>query len=361
MSHNDLGEARASVGVRLRLRLRPRPRLNLQLSTISSGCNPVYQALQPYMRQGSTGLQPSTMAACSMLPTAMASSFGVLHSTTNRFCLGVSSSACAVTPLGSGVRRTWRGDIQVTRVAPLSTLCFLLAAACRLLRRRGAGEARVQRGRGAGVARARHRRGAAGVLWRRGARWSHRPSRSAVDWQGYRRGSESGLRATRPTPPPPAPRRWGRSSPPALPPRPRRGRGSPWRSWPTRPVGSAAMEEAACDQTHTRDQRRWAATRRLCGGCFGRWVCTRRRLPARRSECRTCPRTPSQTRSASLGGERHDMSDVGTRSRPHCKLPLGSGQLRRASRVHGAAQTQSLASQAAGVACFGTTKAISTC
>ena len=48
MSHNDLGEARASVGVRLRLRPRPRPRLDLQLSTISSGCNPVYQALQPY-------------------------------------------------------------------------------------------------------------------------------------------------------------------------------------------------------------------------------------------------------------------------------------------------------------------------
>eukprot|EP00964_Phaeocystis_antarctica_P016346 scaffold9038_cov54-Phaeocystis_antarctica.AAC.4 len=332
MSHNDLGEARASVGVRLRLRPRPRPRLDLQLSTISSGCNPVYQALQPYV--------PGPARACSRVPWRRA-----------RCCprRWRRASVCCTPP------RT--GSAWACRAARARSR----RSAAALLRRRGAGEARVQRGRSAGVARARHRRGAAGVLWRRGARWSHRPSRSAVDWQGYRRGSESGLRATRPTPPPPAPRRWGRSSPPALPPRPRRGRGSPWRSWPTRPVGSAAMEEAACDQTHTRDQRRWAATRRLYGGCFGRWVRTRRRLPARRSECRTCPRTPSQTRSASLGGERHDMSDVGTRSRPHCKLPLGSGQLRRASRVHGAAQTQSLASQAAGVACFGTTKAISTC
>ena len=56
------------------------------------------------------------------------------------------------------------------------------------------------------------------------------------------------------------------------------------------------------------------------------------------------------------------MSDVGTRSRPHCKLPLESERLNRASRVHGAAQTRSLAYQAAGVARFGTTKAaISTC
>ena len=51
-------------------------------------------------------LQPRTIAACSMLPTEMASSVGVLHSTTKRFCLGVSSSASGVTPLGSGVRRT---------------------------------------------------------------------------------------------------------------------------------------------------------------------------------------------------------------------------------------------------------------
>ena len=51
------------------------------------------------------------------------------------------------------------------------------------------------------------------------------------------------------------------------------------------------------------------------------------------------------------------MSDVGTRSRPHCKLPLESERLDRASRVHGAAQTRSLAYQAAGVARFGTTKA----
>ena len=51
------------------------------------------------------------------------------------------------------------------------------------------------------------------------------------------------------------------------------------------------------------------------------------------------------------------MSDVGTRSRPHCKLPLESERLDRASRVRGAAQTRSLAYQAAGVARFGTTKA----
>ena len=160
MSHNDLGEARASVGVRLRLRPRPRPRLDLQLSTISSGCNPVYQALQPYMCQGRTGLQPSTMAACSMLPTAMASSFGVLHSTTNRFCLGVSSSACAVTPLGSGVRRTWRGDIQVTCAAARRHVYPLLSAG-RCLHTPEAARC----GRGTGIARAWRGRGAAGFLW----------------------------------------------------------------------------------------------------------------------------------------------------------------------------------------------------
>ena len=112
---------------------------------------------------------------------------------------------------------------------------------------------------------------------------------------------------------------------------------------------------------HTHDTRGGGQQLVGCGGCFGRWVCARRRLPVRRSECRTCPRTPSQTRSASLGGERHDMSDVGTRSRPHCKLPLESERLRCDSRVHGAAWIQSLASQASGVARFGTIKAISTC
>ena len=43
------------------------------------------------------------------------------------------------------------------------------------------------------------------------------------------------------------------------------------------------------------------------------------------------------------------MSNAGTRSRQHCKLPMRSERQRRASRVHGAAQTRSLASQAAVV------------
>ena len=59
----------------------------------------------------------------------------------------------------------------------------------------------------------------------------------------------------------------------------------------------------------------------------------------------------SLKRPISLCGERRDMSDadMSTSSRQHCKLPLRSERQRRASRVHGAAQTRSLASQAAMV------------
>ena len=42
-------------------------------------------------------------------------------------------------------------------------------------------------------------------------------------------------------------------------------------------------------------------------------------------------------------------ADMSTSSRLHCKLPLRSERQRRASRVHGAAQARSLASQAAVV------------
>ena len=47
---------------------------------------------------------------------------------------------------------------------------------------------------------------------------------------------------------------------------------------------------------------------------------------------------------------------MGTGRWQHHKLPLGPERLRRPSGVRGAAQTRSLASQAAGVACRGTSK-----